>query len=112
MKRKLFNIIFILIFTLSFTTATMAGEGGFEPVPESVPIQSVITVAGMEKAAPAPNEPAVQSLTPSDLKVVSVIVTFDESVDPAALEAATGGQLIHRYKDCLLYTSPSPRDRS
>lgn len=99
MKRKLFNIILILIFVLSFTTATMAGEGGFEPSPEPVPIQSVITIAGGEKAAPAPDQAAVQSLSPSDLKVVSVIVTFDESVDPASLEAATGGQLIHRYKE-------------
>ena len=90
MKRKLFNIILILIFTLSFTTATMAGEGDLEPSPEAVPVQSVITIATGEKGAPAPDQAAVQSLDPSDLKVVSVIVTFDEGVDPAALEAATG----------------------
>ena len=99
MKRKLFNIIFILIFALSFSTATMAGEGGFEPAPEGVPVQSVINVAGGEKSAPPPQGPAIQSLMPSDLKVVSVIVIFEESVDPADLESATGGQLIHRYKE-------------
>jgi subtilisin family serine protease len=76
----------------------MAGEGGFEPAPEAVPVQSVIDVAVDGKGASPPSGPTLQSLQPSDFKVVSVIVTFDESVDPTVLESATGGQLIHRYE--------------
>mgnify|MGYP001824204467 FL=1 len=53
----------------------------------------------VEKAAPAPAIMQTQRVDPAELKAVSIIVTFDESVNPKALEAITGGEVIHRYKE-------------
>jgi subtilisin family serine protease len=51
----------------------------------------------MEKAAPEAGLQSRQSVIASDLESVSVIVTFDESVDQRALEAVSGGDVVYDY---------------
>lgn len=53
-----------------------------------------VVIGDVEKAGARISEGAAVG----DLELASIIVTFDESVDPTALEAASGGRLIHRYK--------------
>jgi subtilisin family serine protease len=54
-----------------------------------------------EKTVPIAPSVAIPSAARSEageLRPVSIIVTFDESVDARTLEAVSGGQVIHRYK--------------
>jgi subtilisin family serine protease len=95
MKHKLFNILMILVLMLGLTSAGLAQEGGLEVV-GSLEAESTYT-ADVEKEAPALFAPQSAQAT-SEFSLVSVIVTFDRTIDASAIEAATGGEVVHTYK--------------
>lgn len=66
-------------------------QGGAEAEPEPVPLGQAPST-GVQ----AP-EAGAQGLKVDELRAVSIIVTFDQSVDVSALAAVSGGQVIHRY---------------
>ena len=90
--KKLATIL-ALIAILAMVVPVSSQEPGqpFEVTPLS-PDAAVVVDAGKAVARAGEAAPA------GDLELVSIIVTFDESVDPSALEAASGGRVIHRYK--------------
>jgi subtilisin family serine protease len=99
MKHKLFNILMVLVLTLTLTSAGLAQEGGLEVV--GAPQADSTYSSDVAKAAPnaAPTLRAPQTtLEATDFRLVSVIVTFDETIDASTIEAATGGTVTHTYK--------------
>jgi len=57
---------------------------------------SVEPAAGKEAAERAAL-PETAGFTPSELEPVSIIVTFDDSVDAKTLQSVSGGQVVHSY---------------
>ncbi|HEY72969.1 MAG: peptidase S8, partial [Chloroflexi bacterium] len=117
MRKKTLAMVILLTTLMSLVgVAPVASQGPDEPFTATplVPGSSITVDAEKEDApAPAPpvpsfGEPVFQvrageapapGLVAEDLEAVSIIVTFDESFDASALEAASGGQVIHRYKE-------------
>ena len=97
MKRRLLNIFLILAMTFSFSATALAGESDLTPVTASPVIGAEASAGGTEKNAPEAGIQALQRVIASDLESVSVIVTFDESVDEKALEAVSGGEVVYDY---------------
>ena len=95
--KKLATIL-ALIMVLAMVVPITAQEPGQQF--EATPLSPDEVLAG--DAAKAPPLPAAArpsaDVAAGELELVSIIVTFDESFDPATLEAATGGQVIHRYR--------------
>ena len=94
-RSRLVLVIAALLLVFFATSLTMAqdSQGGFTATslsPDGELIQA---------AKPANDGISARRaiIDPSDLEVVSVIVTLDESVSPDALAAITGGEVIHRY---------------
>lgn len=93
MKHKLFNILMVIVLMLTLTSAGFAQEGGFDLA--GTPEADTTYTADVEKAAPAAMM-APRSAT--EFSLVSVIVTFDKTIDASAIEAASGGTVVHTYK--------------
>lgn len=100
MLRKTVNLLLILVFSLSLSSAGFAQGGGFQPEPGELTPDSVFTIPTAKGPAVAPlsaaratqsSDPSAARVDPSQLKLVSVIVAFDESVDASSLAALTGG---------------------
>ncbi len=107
MFRKTVNLLLILVFSLSLSTASFAQGGGFQPEPGALTPESTFTIPTTKGVAVGPlsvaratqsSEPSTARIDPSQLKLVSVIVTFDDSLDASVLAALSGGQVIHRYE--------------
>ena len=94
MRKKTITITVLLTILVGLvSTVPVASQGPdnpFKPTPLSP--DSTVTVSPEKDGAPA-----VQKLAANELELVSIIVTFDESFNAKALEAASGGQIIHRY---------------
>ena len=105
-KNPLLLRLFLLVVVMLMVALSVASLGAQEAkdsgaltaVPGAVESASSYK-SKVEKAAPAPAIMQTQRVDPAELKAVSIIVTFDESVNPKALEAITGGEVIHRYKE-------------
>ena len=96
MKPKLIHILAILVLMLTLTSTVAAQDGGLEPQPGSISIDS--TFQGSFDKDRAPQAMAtMRSFTPSELEPVSIIVTLDAPIDTRALASAANGQVIHRY---------------
>ncbi len=102
MKHKLFNILMVLVLMLTLTSAGLAQESGLSvagaPQADSTYSVDVVKEASSPAAPAALAAPASRAIPAADFKLVSVIVTFDETVDAADLAAATGGTVVHTYK--------------
>jgi hypothetical protein len=95
MKRRVIYSILVVILTLSMTTASLA-QSGIQPAPGTLTPDSTYS-ANIDKGG----QPAVRSLAgvqPGNFQPVSIIVTTDGTVDASALEAVSGGKVIHRYE--------------
>lgn len=92
MKRKFVYIFFALVLTLSLSTAGLAQQGDLQPAGGVTQESSYSLDAAKEATSTLRG-----AVDPSTLRAVSVIVTFDGSVNANAVAAAAGGQLIHRY---------------
>jgi len=99
MKRKLLNLILILALALSMSSLAGAQDGGLEPSPDSPTLESEALSVEKEENLPALQARSIQSLVPAEQETLSVIVTFEKSVNPGALESATNGRLVHRYRE-------------
>lgn len=86
MKRFFLNIILILVLVLSFTTATFAQDVG-PGDPDSAPPEAAY------QGDPEKNV----VLDPTDLEVVSIIVTFEKGTNEGLLETVSGGQIVNRF---------------
>ncbi len=95
MKAKILNILFVFVLVLSFSTSGLA-QSGITLGPDAVTPYSFYSADHLktENAAPVTERRAAAA---SDFKLVSVIVTFDLSVEASDLEALTGGTVIHRF---------------
>ena len=69
------------------------------------PLAVESTFAGAEKGGPEADKPVAlqsaasrQSAAAAGFELVSIIVTFEDGVEPADLEAVGKGQVIYRYK--------------
>jgi subtilisin family serine protease len=103
MKRRVLSFLTLLVILVGILgVSPVAGQ---DPVlTEAAEESSVISTfkidavkdAGRPERAPPDDmagAPGAEALKP-----VSIIVTFDESVDAEALAAASGGQIVHTYK--------------
>jgi hypothetical protein len=97
MKRKIFNLLIVLALVLSLSTAVSAQDSGLRPAQQTVTITSTASGYVGEKDTRSANQPTLSALGAGELQPVSVIVTFNRSVDPDKLASITGGQVIHRY---------------
>ncbi len=85
----------VLLLTLLVSSLALAsdGTGGFTATP--------LTPEGSPASATKPPNDGVSaqrsSIDPNDYELVSVIVTLDGSVNPDALAAIAGGEVINRY---------------
>ncbi len=94
-----FVTLIILLVSLMVASLSVAQEGdGLTVVPDAVSGASV-AAAPSEKSPAAPAAFSAAAIAAEDLPQVSVIVTFDRPVSDAALEAASGGQVVHRYQE-------------
>jgi len=92
--RKIVHLIMVAILAISFSSVSLAQDnGGFEPVPEAMSPESTYTVEAVKEG----REALRGSIAPEAFEVVPVIVTFDGSVDAAAIAAETGAQVTYRY---------------
>ena len=106
MRAKTISLTVLLIMVIGFVGAVPAASQGPDDPFKATPLSpaSSITI-GPEKEKPAIAAPAMQEVTAGrgqeagELELVSIIVTFDESFDANALESASGGKIIHRYKE-------------
>jgi len=106
MKRKFFAVlgIFALLAGLvgAIPVASQAPDANFEATP-LVPVSSAAGSAEKDNApvvqvlAANQARSAERGLVAEDLEPVSIIVTFERSFNARALEAATGGKVVHRY---------------
>jgi subtilisin family serine protease len=91
--KKLATIL-VLIMVLAMVVPVAAQDPGQKF--EVTPVSPDVGISGdVGKAAPRTREAAVAA----DLELVSIIVTFEDGVQPADLEATGGGQVIYRYKE-------------
>ncbi len=93
MSRKFLQILFVVILALSFATGSLAQEVGFQPVGDALSPDSTFSseVIKEDKA------PMAAARSAASFDVVSVIVTFEGSVDAAAVADAAGAQVTYRY---------------
>jgi subtilisin family serine protease len=93
LSKKIFTLLLILVLSISLASAALAKDGSLRPQPGKLTVESVTSVYPDKDT-----RSARQGKSPASFERVSVIVTFDQSFDVKTLEAATGGQIIHRYK--------------
>lgn len=91
----------LLVVLLLSVTVTLAQEGGgLTAVPDAVTPDSAYTVDTEDKSAPASESAmptAQRAVAADDLRVASIIVTFDESVNAEEVAAVSGGEVIYRF---------------
>lgn len=91
-------LVLISILLVAVPTAAQDQGQPFEvtPIsPDSILAGSIEKEGDREVDLPIPR---TQAQAAGELELASIIVTFGDSVDPATLEAVSGGQVIHRYK--------------
>jgi subtilisin family serine protease len=94
LSRKILTVLLILILSISLASAALAQDGSLRPQPGKLTVESVTSVYPDKDT-----RTARQGNAQTSFERVSVIVMFDQSFDVKTLEAATGGQIIHRYKE-------------
>jgi uncharacterized repeat protein (TIGR01451 family) len=99
MRTKITSVTILLVLMVGLlSVAPVASQGPGQPF-AATPLSpaSSVSVSAEKENAPGIVEPAARGLEANGLRVVSIIVTFDESFDANTLEATTGGKIIHRY---------------
>ena len=99
MRTKTISLIVLLITLVGLVAvAPVASQGPDEPFTATPLTPTTSVTSSAEKdGLPTVDATAMRGLVAEELEVVSIIVTFDESVDASDLEAVSGGQVIHRY---------------
>ena len=107
-KRSVFGIslLIFVVLALVLTTASLGAQEGLEPAGGTLTEGETFYNYNENKDAPSVPVSSLQA-TDADqasgrvdvrqLSAVSVIVTFDESVDASQLAAVSGGQVVHSY---------------
>ena len=93
--KRLATILLLLAALAMAIPVSSQGPGDLSVATSPTIGPSVDPAAGKE--APRLALPESAAFAPSDLTPVSVIVTYDDSVDPNALERAADGQVVHRF---------------
>jgi subtilisin family serine protease len=93
MTRKIFNIILVAVLALSFASASLAQDGGFQPAPQTLAPDSAFTAEAIKEG----RAPMVAAISPDSFQVVPVIVTFDDRADAEAIAAEAGAEITYRY---------------
>jgi uncharacterized repeat protein (TIGR01451 family) len=99
MRTKTMSIIAVLAVLLGFyaiPAASQEPDGSFTAT-ALTPDSSYTSGAEKDSGAPIEGMPAFRAIDPESLEVVSIIVTFDDSLDADTLEATSDGKVIHRY---------------
>ena len=91
MKRLATILLLIMVLALVVPAAAQDPGQKFQATPVSP--DSVIS-GDVDKVAPQTRE----ATAAADLELVSIIVTFEDGVEPANLEAVGAGQVIYRYQ--------------
>jgi uncharacterized repeat protein (TIGR01451 family) len=96
MRTKILSVTMLLVLLLGLLgVAPVASQGPDQPfVVTPLSPSSNVTVGAEKDRAPNTIQPTFKA---DELRPVSIIVTYDESFDPSALETATGGTIVHRY---------------
>ncbi len=94
MRKKTIAVTILLTILVGLVcTVPAASQGPDDPfTPTRLSPISAVTISPDKDDAPT-----VQELAVDEFELVSIIVTFDESFDANALEAASNGKIIHRY---------------
>ena len=107
-KRSVFGL-FLFVFAvlaLVLSTASLGAQEDFGPADGAITEGETFANYNDNKDAPSVPVSSLQATDASqpsgrvdvrNLSAVSVIVTFDESVDASQLEAVSGGQVVHSY---------------
>jgi subtilisin family serine protease len=97
MSRKIASAIMlvaILIAAVGALPTAAQGPGNLQVV---APLTPTYTVSSVEKGIDKGIIGAPEGFDPREMEVLSIIVTFDESVDANALAAVSGGRVVHTY---------------
>ncbi len=85
-----------ILMVLAMSVVVCLGQQPFKA--EKVGPGAVIDISGQKGPIAVVGTRQVQEQQTTRFRALSVIVTFDSSVDPSSLGAATSGKVIHRYK--------------
>ena len=97
----LFGSLMLVILVLSVSAGVAQENGGLKAVPSTITVSD--SASGILRETDGPtNANAKGALTPQDvvaaeLETISIIVTYDETVNPSSLEAVTDGEVIHQF---------------
>lgn len=91
--KKLATILLLLAALTMVVPVSSQGPGDLSVAGSPTVGPSVDPAAGKGEAVVL----SVPAFSPTDLRPVSVIVTYDKSVDPSALADAADGRVVHRY---------------
>lgn len=98
MKRKIINLLIILVLVLTLTSAASAQTSSLRQASQSITVNSITSAYTGDKDTRGENRLDRSINAVGELQPVSVVVTFNRSVDPNRLATVTGGQVVHRYK--------------
>jgi subtilisin family serine protease len=99
--RKQLSIALVVIATLAMALPVASQGPGDPDVVGPLSVESTLLGAakeGLQSASALPSATQKEGNAATDLKIVSIIVTFEDWVEPADLEAVGKGQVIYRYK--------------
>jgi len=107
MRTKTIAVTVLLTVLVGLVSAVPAASQGPDQPSTVTPLApaSHVTVSAEKERAPAIAEPEIgrpaadTGLSAGELEPVSIIVTFDKSFDTSTLEDASGGKIVHRYKN-------------
>jgi hypothetical protein len=86
----LISLLLFLVIAVSASVGSAQEGKGLTAVPNATTEESTFAGAAEKVAAPG--------IAAHSLESVSIIVTFDDTVDTAALEAASGGEVVYRFE--------------
>ncbi|KAA3664084.1 MAG: peptidase S8 [Chloroflexi bacterium] len=115
-KRSVFGVFLFVVLVLALvlsTTSLGLAQEGVQPDDGAVTQGDTYHVNTDDKGAPAPAAPVLafgaqtaqanqrtsEALDVSELEAVSIIVTFENSVDAKQLEALSGGKVVHSFSN-------------
>ncbi|MBN1583447.1 MAG: S8 family serine peptidase [Anaerolineae bacterium] len=103
MRKRFISVAMLLAILVSLIGATPVASQDPDGTLQATPLTPAGVTVNTSKekvhiVEPQPMRAATQGLEIEPVAPISIIVTFDESVDTSELEAVSGGVVVHRYE--------------
>lgn len=98
-KAALAVFLFLLVFVLSVGIGAAQEDSGLKASPLGTRVVGEVSTLIEKDTVASPSQfSTMQSIDADELNVVSIIVTYDKSVDASDLAAAADGQVVYEYE--------------